>query len=128
MSMFRTFTIVVVGVCCSAAALADTSFEATEQDKDLQTLVTRWAKGEGKRVVWEAKWNAAIKDVDALNSDARLRKAASFTQALDRLNVLLSEAHAENPSKPVPMVACVFDDAIVIRTVTWAGACAANEE
>lgn len=125
--MFRAITIVVVSVCCSAAALA-VSFEATEQDKDLQTLVTRWAKGEGKRVVWEAKWNAAIKDADALNSDARLRKAASFTQALERLNVLLGEAHAENPSKPVPMVACVFDDAIVIRTATWANACATDEK
>jgi len=117
MTNLRSKIAAALGVCIGIAAMAATSFEATPADRDLQTLVTRWAQGEGKKVVWEAEGNAAINDVAALNSDAQLQKAASFPQALARLNALLMDLNTENPDKPVPLVACVFDDTIVIRTV-----------
>lgn len=109
--------IAAIGVSLCATATAAGSFEVTSADKDLQALVTRWAQSEGKKVVWEAKGNAAIQDAGALNSGAQMHKATTFTQAVDRLNRSLEAARADNPNKPPALVACVFSDAIVIRTI-----------
>ena len=117
----------VIALALAAVALASAhaaenivapkSFEATEADKDLQSLVTRWAQLEGKKLVWESNGNAAVADVDALNFDAALHKASSFEQALLRLNKTLEAVNADNPAKPLPLTACIFSNAIVIRSV-----------
>lgn len=100
-----------------AATFAGPSFEATPADVSLQALVGRWAQGEGKKLIWEAGGNAAIKDSAALNADAKLSGAGGFDQALERLNRTLARAQGENPVKALPLKACRFDDAIVIRTI-----------
>jgi len=104
--------IAALGISLFATATAAGSFEATSADKDLQALVTRWAQSEGKKIVWEATGNAAIKDAEALNSSAQMRKATTFAQALQRLNMSLEAARVDTA-----LVACVFNDAIVIRTI-----------
>ena len=109
--------IAALGVSLCATATAAGSFEATSADKDLRALVTRWAQSDGKKIVWEAKGTAAIKDAGALNSGAQMHKAKTFAQALDRLNRSLEAARVDNPDKPPALVACVFSDAIVIRTI-----------
>ncbi len=100
----------------ATAAWAGPSFEATSADGTLKALVGRWVQGQGKKFVWEADGDAAIKDATALNADARLSSATTFDQALGRLNVALERARTGNSSKPAALRACVFDDAIVLRS------------
>lgn len=92
-------------------------YEATGVDKDLQTLLSRWARIEGKKLVWEANGKASILDAESFNADAALHRASSFEKALLYLNMALEAAHAENPAKAPPLQACIFTDAIVIRTI-----------
>lgn len=105
-------------VALAAAHATDSKlYEVSTVDKDLRALVEHWAQIEGKKLVWEAPGNAALQDGAALNSEFSLHKASSFSQALLNLNKALSNGNLDNPAKPVPLKACFFSDAIVIRLI-----------
>lgn len=118
----KVIALALVTVALASAHAAENTvdpkhYEATAADKDLQSLVTRWARLEGKKLVWESNGNAAVADVDALNFATALHTASSFEQALLRLNKTLLTVNEANPAKPPPLQACIFSDAIVIRSI-----------
>lgn len=92
------------------------TYQATDSDKDMQALLTRWARVDGKKLVWEARSNASILDAESFNMHASLYTASSFDEALLKLNKSLEEAYFENSAKMPPLQACIFTNAIVVRT------------
>lgn len=113
--MKKTMIAALLALCASVSTSAAT-FEALPGDTSLRALVGRWVETTGKKMVWEAEGNASI-DHEALNEIAKLRSASSLEEALTRLNRSLEAAREANPKKPGALMACVFNDAIVIREV-----------
>lgn len=115
----RNLTIVALALFLCTLAMAGGPYEAGTADTDLKTLVGRWASIDGKRLIWQADGNAKIKDVEGLNEFSKLNQAKTFNEALNRLNRELkytyNDLSRDHPSRP--LTACVFDDAIVIRTI-----------
>lgn len=111
--------IAAVAISMTAAASARGAFEATPADKDLKTLLTRWAGTKAKGLVWEAPWNAPIKDAALLNEAAKLSVANDFNAALSRLNLVLAngQPEADTGAPSWPLHACEFSDVIVIRSI-----------
>lgn len=96
----------------TALSLAAGPYAVGAADADFKTLLTRWATLEGKRLVWEAEGNATISDPEAINNASKLPYAKSFHEAMSRLDHVL-----DSPM----LMACMFDDAIVIRTTKQPG-------
>jgi len=118
----RHLAIVILGVLLCSWANAAEPYEATAQDVDLKTLVERWAKIDGKELVWQTGWNSAIKDAAGLNAFAKLSYAKTFQEAFTSLNQELEHAsNDEGRARPHrPLRACQFDNAIVIRSIEQA--------
>ena len=92
------------------------TYQATDSDKDMQALLTRWASIDGKKLVWEVRGNASLLDAESFNMHASLYTVSSFDEALLKLNKSLEEAFFENAAKMPPLQACIYTNAIVVRT------------
>lgn len=110
-------TLSVITYAKSAAWAANT------QDKTLCALVERWAKAEGRHAKWEAGADFPISDSDGLNVAAKLTRATSMTDAVERLfNTLRTVASGKDGSAgpdDIGYFACFFatgDVAVVVRS------------
>jgi 4-hydroxy-L-threonine phosphate dehydrogenase PdxA len=92
---------VLVGIAASPLAFA-------AEPANVPDTVKSWIKPLNKRVVWEA---GEAYDGRLVRFDQTIdtSKPAGFTAALASLNMILATAGH------VPLKACVFDDAVVIR-------------
>lgn len=104
-------------VSSTALAAGAGSYSATDSDKSIKSLVTRWASLDGRLVEWEASGDFPVVDAEKLNARAHLAGAETLNDAFNRVAVLVRN---EKPDAPI-LFACSYDLGRVALVVREAG-------
>lgn len=99
-------------VAILAAAAVVSLPAAAANEWAVQDLVESWATALHRPVKWEAGDFTQGRKV-RLKQEVKPANMADFERAFNSLNDLIAQAPAPTP---LPLVACVFDNVVVIRT------------
>ena len=108
-----TFMFLAVATLFTVSTMADSSVPSGSRPSNtmISVMVAQWAKSIGRKMTWEAPYDYKFQVFENVQPST----VEAFSHALNDLNQLVAKYSRESPP---PLMACIFDDRVVIRTIT----------